>query len=248
MNDGPVTLQLASDGVATLQMSDTAGKNALSEPFAAALLARLREVEASRETKALVIQGLPDVFCSGAPRDVLERVLDGEVVPGDLALAKAILDLPIPVIAALEGHALGGGLALALCADVLILARESRYGCTFMNLGFTPGMGVTRLLELVVGSPLAFEMLVGGEPMKGSRFEGKVNHVLPRAEVFPRALDVARRFAEKPLPALRALKRSLSLTRRRAFESARTLETLMHEIIFAQPELVRRFLDEHHVE
>src|SRR5581483_7175690 len=105
-------------------------------------------------------------------------------------LPKYLLDFPLPVIAAMEGHAVGGGFALGLCADIVVVATESRYGATFMNMGFTPGMGTTRLLEHVLSPAMAAEMLFTGEHKKGSFFEGRCA-VLPRAELLAHAMSIA---------------------------------------------------------
>jgi polyketide biosynthesis enoyl-CoA hydratase PksI len=152
-----------------------------------------------------------------------------------------LLDIPVPTIAAMEGHAIGGGLALGLCADIILIGRESRYGCGFMNLGFTPGMGTTRLLEVVVSPPIAHEMLYGGEPLKGAHFEGRsgFNYILPRRQVRPKALELAQRIAEKPRVALLALKQVLSSPKRVAYERSRAGETLMHRISLGQPDISR---------
>lgn len=242
-----VTAACADDGVATVEMRDAPGKNALSEPFVAELLVALAEVAACERARVVVLLGLPEVFCSGASREVLAQVLDGAIVPSDLQLAREVLDLPLPVIAAMEGHAIGGGLALGLCADLVLIARESRYGCSFMNMGFTPGMGLTRLLEQVVAPTIAHEMLYSGEAVKGARFEGRstFNDVLPRAQVRERAFALAARIAEKPRPALVALKRVLSQPKREAFEASRSAEALLHQITLADRATVRQLIEEH---
>ncbi|HOU94398.1 MAG TPA: polyketide synthase [Polyangiaceae bacterium] len=242
-----VTATRDEAGVFTLSMRDATGRNAFCVPFVAELEAALAEIARDREAKAVVLVGLPDVFCSGAPRELLGKLARGEEVPSDIVLSKAVLDLPIPVIAAMEGHATGGGLALGLCADVVLMARESRYGASFMNLGFTPGMGITRLLEHVLSPALAHELMYTGEFRRGADFSLRsgVNYVLPRAEIRPKAFDVAARIAEKPRVALETLKRWLSLDRRRAFEDTRTVETMMHEITFRQDAVRERIEDEY---
>jgi polyketide biosynthesis enoyl-CoA hydratase PksI len=233
-----VRLEVA-DRVGVLTMADVAGRNALSSALVDALLGRLREAAADPHLHALVLAGLPDVFCAGASREMLRAIVQGQVASADILLSKAVLDLPVPVVAAMEGHAVGGGLALGLCADVVIIARESRYGASFMNLGFTPGMGMTRLLEHVMSPAMARELLFSGEERKGRDFAGTTgfNYILPKREVRPKAMDVAARIAEKPRRVLELLKRALSLPRRQAFESTRTIEALMHEISFAQTDI-----------
>jgi polyketide biosynthesis enoyl-CoA hydratase PksI len=245
---GPrVTVQQDANGIATLSMQDGAGRNAFSTEFVTELERALGSVADDPEVKVLVLVGLPDVFAAGAPRDLLVRLARGEAVPSDILLSKAVLDQPIPVIAAMEGHATGGGLALGLCADIVLMARESRYGASFMNMGFTPGMGITRLLEHVLSPALAHELLYTGEFRRGTEFSTRtgVNYVLPRAEIRPKAFDVAARIAEKPRVALETLKRWLSLDRRRAFEDTRTVETMMHEITFRQEAVRQRIEDEY---
>jgi polyketide biosynthesis enoyl-CoA hydratase PksI len=239
---GHIRLERSVDGIATIEMADVEGRNALSSTFAQDLLRAIEHAVACERVKVVVLAGLPDVFCAGATREVLEEVVSGHVVPGDLQLTRALLEIPVPLIAAMEGHAIGGGLALGLCADITLIARESRYGCTFMNLGFTPGMGVTRLLESMVPPAVAHEMMYTGEAFKGSHFadRGGFNYVLPRAQVRPKALELAASIADKPSVALTSLKRVLAAGKRQAFEASRADEVLLHTISFAQPDLLRR--------
>jgi polyketide biosynthesis enoyl-CoA hydratase PksI len=228
-------------GIWAVQLCDQAGKNALDEPMVADLQQAL-EAAADPAVKVVVLWGLPEVFCSGAPAALLQRLAAGEVAPTDIMLSRTVLDVPVPTVAAMEGHAVGGGLALGCCADIILVARESRYGASFMNLGFTPGMGLTRLLEHVLSPAIAHELLYTGEFRKGSDFlgAGGFNAVLPRAEVRPRAFETAWRIADKPRPALEMLKRVLSIRRRQAFEETRTLEALLHGLSFGQAEVQRR--------
>lgn len=237
-----IAVERAADGVTTIRMSDAPGRNSLSELFAGRLLDAFHAVAADGEVRVLVLEGLPDIFCAGATHDVLRCLARGGIAPTDLLLSKALLDVPVPAIAAMEGHAVGGGLALGLCADVVLIARESRYGCPFMDLGFTPGMGTTRLLEHTLSPALAHELLYTGELRRGADFEGRsgFNYILPRREVLAKARDLAARIAEKPRMTLEILKRTLSIGKRRAFEETRSIEALMHRIAFAQSDIRQR--------
>jgi polyketide biosynthesis enoyl-CoA hydratase PksI len=234
-------------GVGVVAMADAEGKNAMSERFVHELLAAFSAATAWAPLKVVLLQGLPEIFSSGASMEMLRALCQGGVAPTDILLAKAVLDVPVPVIAALEGHGVGGGLALGLAADIVMIARESRYGATFMNMGFTPGMGMTRLLQQVVSPAIAAELLFSGELKKGSWFEGRsgFNAILPRAEVLPRARDLAARIADKPRKSLELLKRTLSIGRRQAFEETHTLESLMHLLSFSGPEVLRRIEEQH---
>ena len=233
-------------GVAIVTLCDPASQNAFDERTVPAIEAALASVGANPDVKVVVLEGLPDVFCSGGSVEMLRSLAAGRYAPADILLPKRVLDVPVPVIAAMEGHAIGGGFAFGLCADIVLIARESRYGLSFMNMGFTPGMGTTRLLEHVLSPAIAHELLYTGENVRGSAFEGRsgFNYILPKAEVVPKARDLAARIAEKPRLPLELLKRTLSLPKRQCFEATLTVESLMHRITLGTPEAARRIEEE----
>lgn len=237
----------SAEGVCTVEMADRVNRNAFSETFVEQLRECLEAAAEEPTIKAVVLVGLQDVFAAGASREMLGRLARGEVPPTDIVLTKSLLDIPVPTIAAMEGHATGGGLALGFAADIIVLARESRYGASFMNLGFTPGMGITRLLEHALSPAVAHELLYTGAYRRGSELaeKGGINHVLPKAEVCSKAYDIAAQIAEKPRRSLELLKRTLSVSRRRAFEESRTVESLMHTITFSQSDIVERIENEY---
>jgi polyketide biosynthesis enoyl-CoA hydratase PksI len=231
--------------VATVRMEDAASANALSLELVAQLEDALNVVSRDEDVYVVVLAGLPEYFCSGASREMLEALVDGRIEPRELLLPRAVLDVPKPVIAAMEGHAIGGGLALGLCADIVLLACESRYGANFIRYGFTPGLGITNLLAHAVGPLLASELLLSGELVKGDRLRnrGGFNDVVPKPEVMPRACDLAARIADNPPGATGPLKTMLSATRRALFESARSAEVVMHQLTFRR-EIVRELIRE----
>ncbi len=224
-----------------MQMQDVAGKNALSPHFVERLIEVIQEVRADEKIKVLILSGMQDIFCSGADLDTLVKICKKEILPVDIILSKMLLDIQIPVIAAMEGHAIGGGLALGLCADVAILAEESRYGCSFMNMGFTPGMGITKLMEHYMSPAIAQEMQYTGNFYSGKSLVGKTgfNYILPKAEVHDKADMLAEAMAEKPRKSLSVLKRYQSMSRRKMFEETYSIETMMHELTFNEEEILK---------
>ena len=235
-----------SDGIARLALADPASSNALGEAMVHALEAAFDAIDRDRDVRVVMLTGDGDTFSSGAPRELLLRLAAGELRPADILLPKLLLDCAVPVVAAMAGHATGGGFALGLAADIVLIGEDSRYGFTFMNLGFTPGMGTTSLCEHVLSTAVAHELLYTGELRRGSRFAGSgINHVLPRHRVEAAALDVAARIAEKPREAVVALKRTLSLPRRRAFETSITHESFMHQITLGA---AARLIEDNYVE
>ncbi len=223
------------DRVAVVRMVDEATSNALDHDTVAALETAFAELGRDTRIHAIVLAGLPDVFSSGASRDVIDDLVAGRRHTGELDLPRVLLTCPVPCIAAMAGYAIGGGFALGIAADVILLGAKSRYTVNFLDLGFTPGMGTTALLEHVLSPAIAHELLFTGEARRGRDFARTgVNYVLPHAEVDARARDLAARIADKPRDAVIALKRTLSVRRRQAFELARTQEALMHVASFAQ--------------
>jgi 4-carboxy-3-alkylbut-2-enoyl-[acp] decarboxylase len=230
-------------GVACVQMIDSDRNNALGHQMVDNLTRVFAELGCDEHLRAIVLTGLPEVFSSGASFEVLDDLASGRRAMTEVLLPLVLLDCPLPCLAAMSGYGLGGGFVLGLAGDVVLMARESRYSLNFLDLGFTPGMGATVLLEHVLSPAIAHELLFSGEGRLGVQFEGRsgVNYILSREEVLPKALDVAQRIAEKPRYAVVALKRLLSASRRELFEVARVREARMHEICFAQPGMKERF-------
>ncbi|EDM78117.1 enoyl-CoA hydratase [Plesiocystis pacifica SIR-1] len=237
-----VALSVSDEGVAELWMRDEANSNAFGRDFVTELVEAMAAVGQDPRAKVCIVRGLPEVFSAGGDRSVLLDLADGRIAPYDLELTRSLLEIPVPTIAAMEGHAVGGGLVFGLACDMVVMARESRYGTNFMDLGFTPGMGTTKLIQFAVGEYIAAEMMFGCQYFKGSHFEGRaqVNYVLPKAKVLARARKVATRLTDKPRFAIELLKRQLALPRRLAFEQARTAEAAMHQVCFQNPETRQR--------
>ncbi len=242
---GIVYLETHGDGIVTLHMRDTENKNIFSDAFVDALLGGLAEFTTLKDAKVLILRGLDDVFAAGADKDSLLAIADGRFHVKDLVISERLIELPVPVIAAMEGHAVGGGFVVGLCCDVVILAEDSRYGVNFMEMGFTPGMGCTRLLQGLVGPYIANEMMFTGARLKGKHFASNtgVNYVLPKNQVADKAMKLAQRIAEKPRPALEYLKYSVSLPKRQTLQEARVHEDFMHRLTFSAPGMRQRIED-----
>ncbi|MDR2733226.1 MAG: enoyl-CoA hydratase/isomerase family protein [Spirochaetota bacterium] len=233
-----VTLSVNDAGIAHLAMQDEANKNLFSDDFIHELVSAIERAEALRP-KVLLLSGLSDVFAAGAEKKNLMDLCDGKVHVKDLVISERLVHASFPVIAAMEGHALGGGLVMAACCDMVIAARESRYGVVFMGLGFTPGMGCTKILQGLVGPQLANEMMFTAKRFRGSELASmwhNFNYILPRNEVMPRAWAIARQIAEKNINSIYLLKYALSAEKKKLLIEARVQEDYMHKISFAYPE------------
>jgi enoyl-CoA hydratase/carnithine racemase len=138
----------------------------------------------------------------------------------------AVRDLPCPVIAAINGPAIGAGLCVALACDVRIVAGDARLGLNFTQLGLHPGMGATWTLPRLVGSAHAAEILFAGKPLTGEQAAaiGLANRAVAADEVLPAARTLAAEFAAAAPLAVRGVKRAL-----RRSESARLEDQLSFE-------------------
>ncbi|WP_218081865.1 polyketide synthase [Anthocerotibacter panamensis] len=237
-----VTITGLEEGVFQLKMDDPELENRLSGELAADLVAALDRLEQEPSLKVLLLAGRREVFSAGGSLDLLDRLVQGTLEEKSLfVLPNRVLHFPVPVIGVLEGHAVGGGLMLALCCDLIVAATNSRYGVNFTDLGFTPGLGTTTLLPALIAPVLAREMIFTAKLFRGSelRDRGLFNYVVPAAEVPEVALDLARRIAPKPRHVLEMLKDSLALPRRLALQEAMTHEQLMHRVCFSRPDTAR---------
>lgn len=238
------------NGLFFIKMLDKINKNALNEFFIEELNQIIIKINQAEDIKVVIIMGLKDYFSIGGSFQFvsgLEEFYKKNISHSYLSSFKGMLNVSVPIIAAMEGSAIGGGLTLALYSDIIVAAEESRYGFSFMNMGFTPGMGTTALAKEAFGYFNSFEMLCCGAYKKGRELKGKsnFNYILPKNEVLHKAIEIAECMAEKPLVSLKLLKHYLSLRRRQALEEAITVEAFMHNISFNQTE-IQSFIKENY--
>ncbi|XXT23841.1 polyketide synthase [Sorangium sp. So ce429] len=237
-----VLLEVRPDHIAHLMLCDRASKNMFSRPLIEELTNKLAEVARHPEVRCVVVSGLERHFCCGGSRSELLELIEGNYTFAVGHFYRALLDCPIPTIAAMAGHALGGGLVFGLYADIVILAEESIYSANFMRYGFTPGVGATCLLPHRLGSALAHEMLLTANGFHGEelRRRGVPFHVVKRDRVLQQALTIAADLASKPVTSLRLLKATMTQALRDELPRAVSRELEMHEITFKLPEVRAR--------
>lgn len=228
----PLPLRDLGDGVVGVDVSGSLDVSRIP-----AFVATGEALRAWAGLRAVVLLGGPDHFNTGAHRAAL---LDAGTPITDYvaALPRELLSWPVPTVAAMAGHAVGGGLVLGLWCDAVVLASDRLYGANFMALGFTPGMGATVVLDDAMGPYLAREMLMGGRLYSGAELRERaapLPHVLPSPQVEASAIELARTFAAPPPLATRALRATLAGRRRERLERALTEEARMHQLCFADP-------------
>lgn len=237
-----VNLSYVSPRVAVVEMADRENSNLFSRPLVEGLLRSFAEVRANAEVRVVVVHGYDSIFCAGGTREELLRIHEGQIKFDDVPLYRIFLDCEVPVVAAMQGHALGGGLAVGLYADAIVLAEESLYSSNFMKYGFTPGMGATLVMPFKLGHALAAEMMLTARNYYGGELKqrGVPFPVVKRKDVITTALQTAREIAEKPRASLVLLKQKLNAPLVAALPETIEQELAMHAVSFAQPEVRAR--------
>lgn len=230
-----LTVTTVGPGIVRLSIRDPDQKNRLSHELVEELMVTLAGLGQDPAVKVLLVTGTDEIWCAGGTLRMLREMASGVYDERRLlALSERLLSFPVPVIGALEGHAVGGGLAIALCCDILVAAEGGRYSVNSTSMGFTPAMGLSVLLPAAVGHHFASEMVFTGKYYKGRELAGRriFNAVVPRAEVLGTALDLAERIAEKPRYVLELLKDTLSLPKRIALQEAVWREPMLNRVCF----------------
>jgi polyketide biosynthesis enoyl-CoA hydratase PksI len=242
MTQAVVTLEEVEPGIALIRMQDREHRNTFSAALMEGLAQAFRQLEADTRYRAVILTGYDSYFASGGTQEGLLAIQQGQARFTDMNLYSLPLECPLPVISAMQGHGIGGGFVLGLFADLVILGRECVYTTNFMKYGFTPGMGATLIVPDKLGRDVGADMLLTARSWRGEELKerGVGCAVLPRAEVLPRAMELARELAAKPRLSLVTLKRHLGASLRERLPAIVEQELAMHAITFHQPEVRER--------
>jgi len=206
------TLYEKAEGIATITINRPEVRNALNEEAVGELLARLQDAETDPTVRVVVITGAGDrAFCSGLDLNIIKGVspLRGtEASRNGQYLCDRIEALGKPVIAAINGYALGGGIELAMACDIRIASENAQIGQTEVNVGLIPGWGGTQRLPRYVGKGIAKEMVFTGKRIDAKTAErlGLINAVVPPDQLKAKAMELATELAGKPPIAIRLMK------------------------------------------
>ncbi|TQF04207.1 enoyl-CoA hydratase/isomerase family protein [Kitasatospora acidiphila] len=233
----PLRVEHRANGVAVLTFDNPDKRNPMTRRLTEQWQYTMRSLREDGELRAVVVTGTGPAFCSGAD---LGELADGH--GRGLAAARADLsafyrtwlavrDLPVPTLAAVNGHAVGAGLALVLACDLRYAAEQAKLGAPFVQLGLHPGMATTALLAEAVGLPRARELLLTGRLLSGTEAAamGLVQQALPAEQVLRTALDVADEIAAAAPLAVRLTKSGLAHGRL-TVEQALTWEALAQPV------------------
>ncbi|MDX1551543.1 MAG: 2,3-dehydroadipyl-CoA hydratase PaaF [Marinobacter sp.] len=199
-------------GVQVFTLNRPEALNALNTELLANLSRALDDAEANPEVRAVVITGSQKAFAAGADiNEMAGRDLVGILEDPRIAHWERIARFTKPLIAAVNGFALGGGCELAMHADILIAGENARFGQPEINLGIMPGAGGTQRLVRKVGESLAMRMVLTGEPIDAKRAleAGLVSETCQPELTVEKAIGIARTIARKAPIAVRLTKESV---------------------------------------
>jgi enoyl-CoA hydratase/carnithine racemase len=226
-----------ADQIATIRL-DRPKMNALNAQIQAEITEAARQVSADDAVRAVVLYGGERVFAAGA--DIKEMAPLGYAEMAEWAAAlqasfSTVAGIPKPVVAAVTGYALGGGLELALCADFRVLGESAKVGQPEILLGVIPGAGGTQRLPRLIGPARAKDLIFTGRQVAAAEALaiGLADLVVPDADVYQAARDLVGQYTTGPALALRAAKQAVDNGLQVDLATGLEIERLQFAALFA---------------
>lgn len=236
MSDELVITERREDGVAVVRINRPEALNAINMACRKALADAFIALHDDETVRCVVLTGDDKAFVAGA--DLKEFA---EASPVEIMKRRSerywntVAQTPQPVIAAIRGYALGGGLELAMACDLIVVGEEAQLGQPEIRVGIMPGAGGTQRLTRAVGKFHAMKMCLTGKPISGREaFQmGLACDVVPDAEVLETALKMAASIARMPPLAARAVKEAVVHGQSASLEAGMLLERKAFQLLFA---------------
>ncbi|MCT1515641.1 crotonase/enoyl-CoA hydratase family protein [Dietzia cercidiphylli] len=242
MTSQPLIVERA-DHIETWTLNLPESRNAISDPaIVDALCARVAEVNADHEVRAVVLTGAGSAFSAGGNvKDMVDRAgmfggspyeLRDGYRTGIQRIPRALYHCEVPVIAAVNGPAVGAGCDLAVMCDLRVASTTAWFAESFVQLGIIPGDGGAWLLTKAIGPARAAEMALTGDRVKAELAAawGLVNEVVEPEDLLPAARALAGRVAKNPPHAVRMAKRLLRESQHQSLESLLELSAAMQAL------------------
>jgi enoyl-CoA hydratase len=212
-----LTVAASADGyVVTVELNRPEALNAMNTAMGEDLLRCFDELHRDRAVRAVVFTGAgTKAFCVGGDLKEREGMTDetwrAQHVIFETAAAR-VLHCPVPVIAAVEGFAMGGGCELAVLSDFVVCGETAVFAVPEVTRGIFPGIGGTQLLPRILGAPMAKEMIFTGRRVdaREAKAIGLVNHVVPAGRARAKALEIAATIADNGPVAVRQAKKAVN--------------------------------------
>ena len=245
----PLLVERPSDAIVVFRLNRPQVRNALSLPLRARLADEITRHAADEKVRCLILTGSDTVFAAGADIGEMAEAGPIEIMARNVQKYwRTIMDCPKPLIVAIEGFALGGGLELALCADIIVAGEGARLGLPEVKLGILAGGGGTQKLARLVGAKRAMLLLMTGKMFSAAEAlsMGVISEMAPTGQALARAIEIAREIAAMPPIAVMQIKEIVNAGLNAPLETALMLERKALLLQFAtsdQKEGMRAFLE-----
>lgn len=222
--------------IALVRINRPEVRNALNLATRKALAAAFQELHDDSSVRAIVLTGDTQAFAAGAD---LKEFIDADPIEMLKRRSErywtAVAETPQPVIAAINGYALGGGLELAMCCDIIVAGEGAQLGQPEVRVGVMPGAGGTQRLTRAVGKFQAMRLCLTGRPIGAAEaFQiGLVSQVVPDDQVIETALKTARDIARLPPLAVQQIKEAIVQGESASLAAAMALERKAFQVLFA---------------
>ena len=222
--------------IALVRINRPEVRNALNLATRKALAAAFQELHDDSSVRAIVLTGDTQAFAAGAD---LKEFIDADPIEMLKRRSErywtAVAETPQPVIAAINGYALGGGLELAMCCDIIVAGEGAQLGQPEVRVGVMPGAGGTQRLTRAVGKFQAMRLCLTGRPIGAAEALqiGLVSQVVPDDQVLETALKTARDIARLPPLAVQQIKEAIVQGESASLAAAMALERKAFQVLFA---------------
>ena len=242
-------IERPSNDIVVFRLNRPQVRNALNLEVRTRLADEVTRYGADAAIRCLIITGSDKAFAAGADIGDMAEAGPVEVMTRNVQkYYRAVSDCPKPLIAAVEGFALGGGLELALCTDIIVAGDGARLGLPEVKVGILPGAGGTQKLARLVGAKRAMLLLMTGRMFSAAEAlaMGVVSEVAPTGQALARALEIAGEIAAMPPISVMQIKEIVNAGLNASLDTALMLERKAFQLQFAtsdQKEGMRAFLE-----
>ena len=236
-NGKAVKFDVVEGSIAMITMQDIENRNMFTEDVVRGLLYYFNQINQSETIKAVIVTGDNGIFAMGGTKQTLINIANRDEQCSDATFGyECMLQCKVPVIAAMQGHAFGGGFTFGLFADIVIASLDASYSVNFMQYGFTPGVGTTYIVKEKLGAQLANEMMFTANLYSGQELKERGASILfeKSSEVVKKALQIAKSVSAKPIVSLKVLKEELSGRTWKELPGVIDGERKMQQITFSQ--------------
>jgi len=217
--------------------------NPMSAALAQALLQAVADAAADDAVKCVVLAGTPTHFCVDADLSEVSRLRAVEaVLAGWLDDLDSLRRAPKPIIAAVRGHAVGGGFELALYCDLIVAAEDARFALPETGIGVIAGQGGTQRLAALAGRAIAADLVLTGRELSGREAlaQGIAARAVPAGDVLPTAIELAKAIASRSAPAIAFAREVLFEATEGPLRQSLRIERLLAALVLDTPEAKHR--------